>query len=188
MSSFLEAIAWFGAGGLGAGTVPLAKALIGRLVAPKAAPPAAANITVNAAPESKPSDPPEASDRARRSAQARASGFPDTASFDRANSLGAMRCDNHALLAQTAEDTKVAVDSLRTSVSAAASAASVASAAAMRVEEQSQVRHEETLTAIKTLADSLGGIREWKGEVGARLNALEREMGSVRRGGSEAGQ
>lgn len=141
--------------------------------------------------------PPPAA-RESRQAAARAAGFApgETGSFERANSIGEMRCNAHDEMMRRDADTKTAADrateaseramraaeALQSAVAAAAASASVASAAAAQLEEAVRRENQQTREAIGELTDLLGNLREWKGAIEARTSALEREMGSVRRG------
>lgn len=114
---------------------------------------------------------------------ARAAGFApgNTGAFERANSIGEMRCNAHAQLVSI-------VDEVRTAVTAAASAASMASAAAMRVEEDSRQQSDRIEKALYDVSAKFATLGEWKGGVDARLQAAERELGRIAlvRGGAAA--
>lgn len=128
------------------------------------------------------SDPPSAlgDERQRRSMAARAVGL-DTGSYDRANSIGTLRCDGHAALVD-------ALDETRSAIQAAASAASMASAGTMRLEETMRRESEATREVVTKLSEKFESLGEWKGGVAARLIAVERDVGHLRtvRGGAAA--
>ena len=106
-----------------------------------------------------------------RRGDARAAGFApgDTGSFERANSMGSLRCDGHAAIAQASEDTRAAVQ-------AAASAAALASAASMRLEETVRRESEATREAIDRLGEKFEALSEWKGSINAHREHIDGQV------------
>jgi hypothetical protein len=123
------------------------------------------------------SDPPPT----ERQLAAREAGFKpgETGRFEAVNSLGDMRCNGHAGIEQE-------LHTLSAAASSAASAASVASASATRTEQAVHDEGETTRAALKEFGAKFEKMAEWKGDVGARLHAVERDVSrlTVARGGS----